>query len=322
MLWNPGPSYLDGETLASTPTNENACVKSLTFLSEAELVGNPSSYHHELRCVNEKGVEEAVTVPANGAAPTYLIDTRSNKYEHGWTFGDLNKYPGWSVWFESGGGGTPIQFQFLNSSEYLFQPEPCRLTEVGLSYQRWPYPDSMFKGDFHLSEFKNVDASFEARVSRSVGPIQCTEFPTADISADFHVQFLDPVTGKVEKNQLLGVLLYADPKMERQTFPSEGTTFWSTESPASNPQPGVEIPESAEELLIGSRLSPPVPSMTPEGAFVPYTIDFKHLIEAKVKPPPGRSIGEAVVSGLDVYTSARGADLNLQLRDVDVYGLN
>ncbi|MGD9735433.1 MAG: hypothetical protein AB7V58_07500 [Solirubrobacterales bacterium] len=305
MLWNPGPDYRAGLTLANaSPTELNACATWGSDMSEGNLVGNATD---PTRFSSFPCLPTAVAGSSNAAAPSFYVDTRSNGYGNGWTLADLNSYPGWSVWWESGGSGTPIQFQFLNFSKAA--AEPCKLREVGLSYQRWPYiPDSHLRENFaHLAEYKEVNASFKSRVSYSSGPPQCVGFPTADVSADFHITFLNG--GKeVVQHQLLGVLLYTQPGMTLP--PPPNPVFWEG-----------EVAGGPARLLIGSRLSPAVPTMTPEGPWVNYTIDYKQLIEAYVTPPPGYSVSEAVVGGLDVYTSARGSDLNLQLTDVDLYGV-
>jgi len=97
-LWNPGPKWIAGETLAnvgSTQTNnwndvDEGCSSWDTSLTEASKAKNPSTPSFPaLTCYNDAAIPAA----SNGAGPTYYVDIRV-----GWLASDVNKNPGWSIW--------------------------------------------------------------------------------------------------------------------------------------------------------------------------------------------------------------------------------
>ncbi len=202
VLWNPGPNYVDGLTLASTPSAQDSCSYWSSSLSEGMQVGSrPSSFNFATGRSCDDGTS-FIQPASDGSAPSYYHDTRV-----GWSTNDLNQYPGWSIWNVQGGSGSPQWFTYLDHA--LTKPDPCTLREVGLVYQYWPYtPDSHFRVKnngmpYTLGDFDKVEGRFKAKTPSQAGPPRCAGMPTAYITADFHVRYAD-ASGAVVRDDLVG----------------------------------------------------------------------------------------------------------------------
>lgn len=303
LLWNPGPKYWASQTLTitSNPASEGGCLAARTDFSENHLVGNPSSTLPPTVC------EYQTPVPNNTSAPTYYTSAFV-----GWTSAEFSQYPGWDVWRLSGGNGSPITSRFLNHSNTA--ADPCVLREVGYSFENWPTEaHSHFK--FHpagrrykLGDFSGVAAEFQAKRDYSFGPPKCATYPTGDVSADFRVKYEDSA-GNLVRYDILGVVIDVMPGTGDLNGNPNDEVFYD----------GGEVPYGGTrtKLLYGDRLGHP--SLSSSG-FQFWSIEYKDLLRRYLPPPAGFSIDDASITGFDLYTSARGADLDLDVRAVDVSG--
>jgi hypothetical protein len=56
------------------------------------------------------------------------------------------------------------------------------------------------------------------------------------------------------------------------------------------------------------------------GEFKTVRIDYKALFERYFVPPPGHTLKDAIIIGLDIYSSVRGADVTFKVKNIDIIG--
>lgn len=335
LLWNPGPiwdafGYLD---LSADP--QNNCTNNssaVVNLSERMLDGNEPNiwpYNSDVYC---DGQLVAPVSPMwyngswhgdDGSQPSVHVVTWGGDY------GILNndnfeQYPGWAVWHTSGGGGVPKSVLFLNNTRNLYSADPCEPAELGWTYHHWAeYQQThnsgqySFKQDYVLSDFDEVYALVDLRLDY-LGPApQCTEWPAAYVTVDFriayfstdsHGQFIVDSNGfkQLIRHDLVGVVL-ANP------FGFDGhpeTIFlW-----------GNEISDPNHILFHGEKLGY-TNLITESTNLHHYKVALKSLINYLPAPPEGCTWDNAIITGLDLYSHTRSADLSFEVTNIDLIGL-
>ena len=310
LLYNPGPRWRAGRVLVlDSRTGRSTCGPG-TNLSEANLTPLPDrSCSAGYRCAG------GVSIPAapGGVCASYSIDTRV-----GWHFSDWGKSPGWNANILSGGNGAPIVYRYRNDAAKA--QDPCKLREVGTVYKA--YQGAATKNrqivsnpngtSVRLGQFSHVIVSFDAAVpSADFSPPRCAKNPTAYVSADFHVAYAKP-NGDIVQRQLLGVLVHGMRHTSLYGARTDKAEFWHGKMQATTAitlhgeaiagLPMMEIPELGD-------------------GFKTVQIDYKELLKRYMTPPPGYDLNDAIITGLDVYSSVRGADMTLELKNIDVVGL-
>lgn len=301
LLWNPGPSYRAHMTFTKTfsPADPYGCLASRSTYAEAHLVGNPPG-----QVTSPVLCEDMQTVaPASNGAGVSVYQTA----HVGWTSADHEEYPGWAVWWLSGGAGTPIVKQFLNHARTA--PSPCSLRELGYSYQNWEHlPHSHFKPSpsgerFALGDFDAVLGKATVKRTYAAGPLGCTSLPTGVINIDLRVAYENP-DGGIERSDVLGVII----DVMQGTVDMNGVDdeiFYANGS-------------GSAKLLYADRIG--LSNLTT--SWKDYSIDFKALIQQHMQPPLGFSTDDATIVGFDVYSSVRGGDLDFAAKNLDVVGVD
>ena len=302
LLWNPGPNYSAGLTLASIASDPNSHSYWGSSLTEAALVGNPSN-----GCPNGYPGGDGLVAPApNGACASFYTDTRV-----GWTAADLNTLPGWSIWNLAGGGGVTLERTYLNNA--FGKTDKCTLREIGLVYNFWPNDpnNTQFRSDsdgspFTLGQFKKVIGKFTSKLNSQDAPT-CQANPTQKIEVDFRVQYLSK-SGENIRTDVLGVVVGGMNGVGIDGQPQLGDIYWEGTLPN-----GTRIVE-----LHGTGVG--VLAVTT--SYQDYQIEFKSLYKRYITPPQGFNADDAVVMGYDVYSSTQGGNISFTLKSADLIGSN
>lgn len=309
VLYNPGPRWRAVRVLVADPkTGQSTCGPGTT-LTEADRAGaDAHTCGAGYRCAN------GLNVPAapGGSCASYEIDTRA-----GWRVADEGKTPGWDAKILSGGNGTPIVYRYRNDAAQV--ADPCTLREVGTVYQAYQGA-ALMDGQIRrnadgspvtMGQFSHVVVTFSAAVpSEAFKPSHCSRAPTAYVTADFHIGYPGR-GGAIAQHQLLGVLVYGMRGIGLQGQPSKSATLWSG-----------SVRTTPSRLLHGEALANMPMTTLPQlnNQFQTMRIDYKALFDRYFTPPPGHSLNDAVIIGLDVYSSVRGADLTFKVKDIDITG--
>jgi hypothetical protein len=223
----------------------------------------------------------------------------------------MGRDPGWSVEGLGGGGGTPLLLRYVNRAHAA--EDPCRLHEVGLVYQAWPKAsDTAVKVNPdgsrpRLGQFSRLEARFAARVVEVDGPPRCPSMTTSYITMDFRVVYVVSRPGDIVRSDLVGVVFYVVPGSRPVQPVADPVIFWR-----GGGRSGTNV------LLRGTLLPKPVAISGSDLQRV--TVDLKPLLRYLPPPPPGRSLDDAVIAGLDIYSAVRGANITFDVTDVDLRG--
>lgn len=313
LLYNPGPTYLAAKVLVHAPGSSVSVCGPGTTLAEAGLVGLPSGACHEgYKCVDDLNIPPA----PGGACASYYVDTRT-----GWHSSDKGRDPGWDAQVISGGGGRPIIYRFVNNA--FLATEPCILREIGTVYQGYQGASATISDfrrnrdgtSFVMGQFAHVVGTFALAVeTKALTLARCKSAPTAYITADFHIGYPRRDTPTIiEHQQLLGVIIFGMRGQALDGKKSADTVFWTG-----------QIGSTQGRLLQGASIFSKysefasLPEMRDQ--FETVRIDYKALFKTFFSPPPGYTLDEAVVTGFDVYSSVRGANLVFSVKNVDVVG--
>lgn len=311
LLYNSGPRWRAVRVLVTDPRTKRSTCGPGSTLAEADRAGTPlrsrtcgGGYH----CAN------GISVPAapGGSCASYEIDTRA-----GWRLSEMGKTPGWDAEILSGGGGTPMVYRYRNDAAQ--EPDPCTLREIGTVYEGYrgaAIMDGQIRRNADgspvtMGQFSHVIATFSIAVPpNEYKPPTCGRAPTAYVTADFHIGYAGP-GGAIAQHQLLGVLVYGMRETGLQGQPSSSATLWSgmvhsTPSRLLHGEAIVKLPMMALPQL--------------NGEFKTVRIDYKTLFERYFVPPPGHTLKDAVIIGLDIYSSVRGADVTFKVKNIDIIG--
>lgn len=322
VLYNPGPKYAAGITLARPTLNSIGQSSWGSNLTQAHLVGNPADSCNSPHLIYDgMGNSSYLPVATNKSCPTFYTDTRV-----GWLASDLNKTPGWSIWFESGGNGTPYELTYLNHARGTHNP--CELREIGLVYSNWMHgPHSMYKrrhdgAMLTLGDFSKVRVKLKAKLNY-FSPPTCAQYPTAKVVVDFRVGLYNAQKTEHKRGYILTVLLFG-----MDGVGVDGKPHADPNTPVYFSGGGTLGGTVHHEMiqLYGTKLAqlglPPQPRLST--AYQQYDIDFKQLFKAYLQRysavPQGYTADDAVLDGLDIYTSTQGGDLDFTVHDVDIIG--
>ncbi|TSC79738.1 MAG: hypothetical protein G01um101429_413, partial [Parcubacteria group bacterium Gr01-1014_29] len=263
-------------------------------------------------------------IPANGNKFLFEIIT------HAWSLARKGKGPGWDFGI-TGGNGQPIEVRLLNHSA---NPSPeisdkCMLYEVSFD---WSFPGHSFKvksnGDsYKVGDFTELHHKFSAKLDH-FGSLKdpatnrpwCPSFNTANVNADFVVTYVGCDTraagGKVARNSdIMSIWLYNGTGFDGNGNPRDDIAFESCPAPASAStlQGGIFCMKQFHGTKLG------IPVLTT--SYQNYDIDVVSLYKNKFPPPPGNcSYANAQINHLELYTSARGHDLDISGKNFDVLG--
>ncbi len=329
LLYNPGPSYAAGLTLANVsaaltlPNVENEQIGFSqwgTSLEEAHRVGNEAQGCMKTLYMHDANLNAFPLMPSdNGACATFYTDTRV-----GWFAQDLNKTPGWSIWQLSGGHGQPLELRYLNHARGT--TDPCKLREIGLIYQNWDFaPHSMFRRrldgqQFRLGDFEKVRVKLKAKVDLFNSPT-CSSYPTAKVVVDFRLVFKDS-SNVLSKTYIVTVVLFGMEGVgidgQPHSNPDEPIYFQGTQYVEGKPIEMIQY-HSSKLGVIGF---PRQKTLTDD--YQKYDMDFKKLfplyLASNPTLPPGQTLNDAIIDGLDIYTSTQGGDLDFTVSEVNMIG--
>ncbi len=307
-LYNPGPRFRASQTrfapLSGSVADYRGPKISGTNLSEAHLVGAPANACKDV-------------VINDGTGPIASTDKSCPTFSHeatvGWKVDAQDAYPGYAIWTPSGGSGRPLLFNYLNHA--LSAPNPCDLREVGLSFRGFegdaftqirPKADGSKK---KFGDFTNLMATFTARVQYSqVGsrsnPACASGLAASNVSVDLFLSY--ERSGQTVRTDVISII----PFYEFEWNPGS-PVFWRDGCTGQSCGIGLK----ADRLGL-PRLGDRTQS---------YTIHYSRIIPSLItsgtyQPPAGFALGDAIIRGFRVISSVRGADLQLQLKGVDLYG--
>lgn len=309
LLYNPGPRWHAAKVLViDSKTGQNTCGPGTT-LAEADNSGAPLH-----ACGSGYRCADNVSIPAapGGSCASYEIDTRA-----GWYAADQGKAIGWDTKILSGGSGTPMIYRYRNDATGA--SDPCTLREIGTIYQGYGggmLMDGQFRRNvdgspIRMGQFSHVLVTFSAAVPPEMfKPARCDRAPTAYVTADFHIGYLGR-GGVIEQHQLLGVLIYGMRNLDLAGQASNSETLWHG-----------NVATTPSRLLHGEMLAHMPMMILPQlnGHFQSVQIDYKPLFAKYYTPPPGHTLDDAVIIGLDVYSSVRGADITFDVKNIDIVG--
>ena len=310
VLRNPGPRHVAGRVFAKYVVDgakRHMCTPQ-TSLAEADRTSAPPG-----GCA-QGYVCGGVEIPpaANGACASYTIATA------GWLAEEASRERGWAFETLSGGGGRPMTLRFVNHAFGL--PDPCVIREVGLVFNRpGGRAASAFRAHedgrpYRFGDFSKVVVSFDAAVDTGgFRPASCPTMPTAYVTVDFRVGWgrlsEDPDDGTKPQGRLLGLILFGNDGVTASGRAARDGVFWRGG-------------DGRKAILHGDELGPGLPRIPRLGATMRhYEIDLKAIWKAKVTPPPGFTLDDAYLNGLDIYSSVRGGNLDLTLANVDLVGV-
>lgn len=303
LVWNPGPTY--HAVLHQNNSAGSACeVRDISNMSEGHLDGNSAGSCAGQTC---------------GGAPMEAPDQSCWSFKHvtyGWPASYYGTYPGWAVWRMSGGGGVNIVTRLYNHANGFSTTEDrCQLREVSQSYIHWPYPPKgpafSFKQAYILDNFWEFHGKFAARLNNSTWTNACSYSPRAIASSDFGVQYLN-TDGTAARTDIVGVVLYNPNNFDEDGNSNNNIYYRQGCDP---PQPG----GTCLTLLHGNKIGY---NNYLTGAWQSYDIEFKTLVYQYLPDPPPGFInrGQATVFLNEVYSSVKGADVTIDVKDVDLVG--
>ncbi len=310
-FYNPGPRFLAGQTrftaVSGTVEDYRGAKISGTNLSEAHLVGAPADACKDVVINDGTG-----PVSSNDkSCPTYFHEAQT-----GWKIDAQDIYPGFAIWTLAGGAGRPLLFQYLNYA--LSAPQACELREVGLSYrssnnatlnQLRPKADGSKR---KLGDFANVMATFTGRLQYSnAGPSSapaCSNgLAASNISVDLFLSFSR--NGQIVRSDLISIIPFYEFEWN-----SNSPIFW---------QSGCGSSATCGVGIKADRLGLPLLGTETQSYIINYSRIIPRLITSgNYTLPEGFRLEDAVIEGLKVNVSTRGADLSFLVQGVDLYGFN
>ena len=304
LLWNSGPKWRS-VIHANADTPEGVCqITAITEMYEGASAGNPSGWCPQSPKMTCNGTD--VTAP-NYSCPTLYHNTT------GWTQAEFGKWPGWAVYHLSGGGGTPMVTRLLSNS--YASPNPCLLREVSQTYAHYtsekPIPNPPvwgFQQQYSLNQYAQFHGKFSARLNRTLGPSSCAATPSAYVTADVGIKYLDG-NGVTVRTDTLGVLIYNMNDYDMNGNAADNIFYTNRVSQtACNPS------NRCIALLHGNKLGIPVIT----GNYQNWDIEYKTLITQYLPPPPANSV--SAITSWEVYPSTRGADIEVDVTNMDFVG--
>jgi hypothetical protein len=311
-LYNPGPRFLAGQTKFAPVSGAVEAYRGQriagTNLSEAHLVGAPADACKDVVINDGAGPVSS----SNKSCPTYFHETQT-----GWKVDSQDAYPGYAIWTLAGGASRPLLFQYLNNS--LSSPQACELKEVGLSFrgsntpvlnQLRPKADGSKR---KFGDFANLMATFTGRVQYSnlgvpSAPACANGFASANVSVDLSLSFSR--NGQVVRSDLMSIITHYGFEWNPGS-----PIFWKDRCGISDSTCGIGFKADRVGLpLLGTETQS-------------YIINYSQIIARLITSgnytlPEGFRIEDAVVEGLRVNVSTRGADLGVMVQGLDLYGLN
>ncbi len=297
ILFNPGPRFRAGMILV----RNGLVVESADNRAfENELDGNPFGWCAAGTPCADGDLWEKTP---DGSCPSFYSDTTV-----GWTYQEMGTDPGWEVREISGGNGVPLEYEYVNLS--LDIADPCTLREIGLIWHKWNIDDNYhcFKVNddntpIRLGDFSEVYARVKCKLGVTEGPIACLVYPTAMVTGDFRVIYVDEDDVTV-RTDLLGIHMW------EMAGSIHGTpVMW---------EDGGQNQSTWRKQLSGDYIG--IPQLT-TNKFTSYNWEMKQYLQTYLPPPDGYTIDDAVVVGWDVYCSARGANITFRLKESDIVGV-
>jgi len=313
MLWNPGPNQrsimeLDGDANGACDTPV------LTDLSGASTIGTPT-IGIPLYCAGNR-------INPNGEAPSFFINTL-------WDAPHYGSYPGWGVWYLSGGYGTSMEFQVMDNAQGA-PGDPCDLHEVstsyigerdvtgwsgdtnvntGLSTVTWANP-TVFKQMYDPRNFKTITGTFSAQLISVSDSSGCTKMPTQRIESDYAVQYFD-TDGKILRTDVLGISVY-------NKYPDPhglDTLYSNVVNSKCVDQYGNET-NVCQVIIDGTKLGYPV---LITGQYQTYNIEFLGPL-AKYIPAPPSGTAKALQIVFELYATGRDTNISYRSKNMDLIG--
>lgn len=262
-------------------------------MSGAALDGNPAGIYPDQTCVDGTVIR----------SPDHSRPTFFNVAHVGWLPGDFMVYPGFDIWTTHDVPNEPLEFTYLNNA--IDKLDPCTLREVGMLQHTFEQEgDWSMKGKRTLGEFASVWATMEVKVDNTAGPPRCQGFPTGYVIVDILLHYKN-AGGPLVRYDVVGILLHDINNLDKSN-----ALFWQNSCVPSN---------YCGRSYYGTGLG----LVAADSAWRTYNIDFKQVLEALADPPPpGFTLDDAILGGLHVYSSVRGANYSFSLRKVDVLGVN
>ncbi|RZL17036.1 MAG: hypothetical protein EOO89_09950 [Pedobacter sp.] len=204
----------------------------------------------------------------------------------------------------------------INSAKNLSQN--AKLHEVGIQFAHWnnPWPNGQgrwsFREQYKVGDLTSIKPKFDVRLelyddTNSPNTILPTTYLTADLRLEWHKNNI------LVRRDLLGVI-FSNPNNYDMNNNSTDAVFWQDIQPA-NPR----------IFLHGSMLNLGIPNLQTISTTNYTTIEFDYMpliMQYLPGPPEGCTYDDAVIVGLDIYSSTRCADVVFSVKNIYLHGTN
>lgn len=301
LLWNQGITKKNYHHLSDHDVvGVKPALCEITDLSEL-IEGKPKNINEKLAC--EDG---SYIMAADGSTPSAtLISLNYENREFIRDYDPSKNSTGFGFNIRREKENEPIEFEIKNMAKsYTNTDSIHQLHEVGFLFTHWGLNPGIwaFKDLYSIGEFKNFQLKFIAKVDDfQLGAKDHAMF----VTCDFRYVFWDKERKNSVRGDLLGVLVF-----ERNIGNNVNPIYW---------QSSENIGGFASERILLRGMFFDVKQLSNEYAEV--TINYKNLIDKLPAPPAGLTYDDAFISGLDIYSSVRGSDLNFSIKDIRFYGV-
>jgi hypothetical protein len=294
MLWNPGPNRRAG--IHANNSDGGACqVTAISDMSGGNLDGNPAGACSTLTCNGSPW-----TAPDN-SCPSYYHVT------YGWDTSFYGAYPGWAVWYMSGGYGTPANLRLHNNASGA--SGTCDLREVSTTYTSFPWNTTgywAFKSQYVTTAYTALYGNFKGTLVSAAAP-GCTTTPSSYVTSDLVVKHFNS-SHSLLRTDVVGVLVYNNNGYDMNGNPNDNIFYSNGCSQSSS---------LCQVLLHGNKLG--YADMTTGGAT--YSINYKPLLSTYLPPAPTGTT-DSVIATWEVYSATRGGNIVFDLTNLDFQGTN
>lgn len=356
MLWNQGItkkawSFWD-QGFILEPGEQITCPgsyqphkfwKNLSDMTEADLVGNPYSGGDEYKDTftqepfdSYKKTNYSFQCVNLGYCPSSIISFTGINDESKIGFG-------YKYWDTNPTSKTdPLEFQFFNNSIGAGgTTNPHTIKEVGIVLQNWVVQESPLRGGNHcfrenyrVGDFSKIICSFALRLdaftqsSRSTKDVSNSHYEGTEhdgyITADLRFGYFDRDTGKIKKLGLIGIIIsnLCNPDTTPYPLPAGHQYYYDPYLMYYDLRDATyeNVPTKNEIVFLDYRLLDPG-LFTVSPGFTDFSIDYRGLLDYYSTPPDYEySTEDAVIMGLDVYSSVRNSNIVFSVKDIKMRG--
>ncbi len=245
---------------------------------------------------------------------------------HAWSLARKGQWPGWDVGVY-GSAGQPIEVVLKNHSANPSPEEPDKCMVYETSFD-WSFPNNSFKlhpsgRSYRIGDFSELHHKFDAKLDHfaslpdpQTNQPWCPSFNNANVNADLVVTYVDcdpnAGGGGVARNtDIMSLWLYNGTGFDGNNNPNDDIAFNSCPTTVGS-LPGATL---CLKQFHAAKLGIPVLTKS----YQSYDIDMLPIYKSKFPPPPGNcTYANAQINHVEVYTAARGHDLDISVRNLDV----